>query len=100
MPSPTSHQSRRAIAATALVLTGLACARGGQRRAVPEATTTTAHASPDDAARASAPSGMSSSAWLSLLPDGEEKRRFVLDCTGCHQFDAQVARPGGARRTE
>lgn len=42
----------------------------------------------------------SSARWLALLPDGEEKRRFVLDCTGCHQFDARIARkPDGARRT-
>ena len=40
-----------------------------------------------------------SSDWLSLLPDGEEKRRFVLDCTGCHQIDDQIARPGGRPRT-
>src|SRR5689334_12585083 len=37
--------------------------------------------------------------WLGLLPDGEEKRRFILDCTGCHQLDDQVARPGGVART-
>ena len=38
--------------------------------------------------------------WLGLLPDGEEKRRFILDCTGCHQLDDQVARPGGRPRTQ
>jgi streptogramin lyase len=38
--------------------------------------------------------------WLALLPDGEEKRRFILDCTGCHQFDERIARPGGRARTE
>jgi virginiamycin B lyase len=27
---------------------------------------------------------------LSLLPDGETKRGFILDCTGCHQFDRQT----------
>ena len=41
-----------------------------------------------------------SSAWLSLLPDGEAKRKFILDCTGCHQFDEKIARPGGTPRTE
>ena len=30
----------------------------------------------------------SSADLLSRLPDGEEKRRFILDCTGCHQFDS------------
>src|SRR5215213_5967226 len=41
-----------------------------------------------------------SSDWLSLLPDGEEKRRFILDCTGCHQVDDQVARLNGRPRTQ
>jgi streptogramin lyase len=41
----------------------------------------------------------SSARWLNLLPDGEEKRRFVLDCTGCHQFDARIARVNGRPRT-
>ena len=41
-----------------------------------------------------------SSDWVGLLPDGEEKRRFILDCTGCHQLDDQVARPGGKARTQ
>lgn len=41
----------------------------------------------------------SSAAWLSLLPEGEEKRRFVLDCTGCHQFDERIAFPAGRART-
>ena len=40
-----------------------------------------------------------SSDWLGLLPEGEEKRRFILDCTGCHQFDELVARPAGKART-
>src|SRR5688572_14551402 len=40
-----------------------------------------------------------SSDWLGLLPDGEEKRRFILDCTGCHQLDDQVVQPGGKART-
>ena len=41
-----------------------------------------------------------SSAWLARLPDGEVKRKFILDCTGCHQLDEKIARPGGAPRTE
>lgn len=40
-----------------------------------------------------------SAAWLALLPEGEEKRQFVLDCTGCHQLDERIARPGGAPRS-
>lgn len=38
----------------------------------------------------------SSAEWLALLPEGEEKRRFILDCTGCHQFHAGIARAGGS----
>jgi virginiamycin B lyase len=41
-----------------------------------------------------------SSDWLSLLPEGETKRKFILDCTGCHQFDDKIARTGGRPRTE
>ena len=39
-----------------------------------------------------------SSAYLALLPDGPEKRRFIVDCTGCHTWDAGVAFPNGAAR--
>ena len=41
-----------------------------------------------------------SAAWLALLPDGEVKRKFILDCTGCHQFDEKIARAQGAPRSE
>ncbi|HEU4681682.1 MAG TPA: hypothetical protein VFS51_08055 [Gemmatimonadales bacterium] len=41
----------------------------------------------------------SSSAWLARLPDGEAKRKFILDCTGCHQFDAKIALAGDRPRT-
>ena len=41
-----------------------------------------------------------SSAWLARLPDGELKRQFILDCTGCHQFNEVITRPGGKPRTE
>ncbi len=37
---------------------------------------------------ASAQTRTSSADALARLPDGEEKRRFILDCTGCHQFDS------------
>lgn len=40
-----------------------------------------------------------SNAYLALLPDGETKRRFIVDCTGCHVFDARTAFPNGAPRT-
>lgn len=31
-----------------------------------------------------------SPAFLGLLPDGEEKRKFILDCTGCHHFNQRT----------
>jgi virginiamycin B lyase len=40
-----------------------------------------------------------SSDILALLPDGEMKRSFILDCTGCHQMDAQRAFAAGQVRT-
>lgn len=40
-----------------------------------------------------------SAAWLTLLPAGETKRRFILDCAGCHVFDEGIARTAGAPRT-
>ena len=52
----------------------------------------------DPSARAADPPR--SAAWLSLLPEGEAKRKFILDCTGCHQFDEKIARPEGAPRSE
>lgn len=42
---------------------------------------------------------LSSSGWLGLLPDGVEKRRFILDCTGCHVFDGTIALPGDTARS-
>ncbi|MGE5927788.1 MAG: hypothetical protein ACM357_10570 [Gemmatimonadota bacterium] len=41
-----------------------------------------------------------SSDWLQLLPDGPVKRQFIIDCTGCHQFDSRMARRFGRTRTE
>jgi virginiamycin B lyase len=42
---------------------------------------------------------VTSSAWLSALPEGETKRRFILDCAGCHQLDERIARVAGAPRS-
>jgi virginiamycin B lyase len=44
------------------------------------------------------PADPTSAALLALLPDGAEKRKFLLDCTGCHQFSPRIAYPGGAAR--
>ena len=56
-----------------------------------------------DPGRESDPVGLeprlTSSAWLSLLPDGETKRRFILDCAGCHQLHEGVVRVAGAPRS-
>lgn len=41
-----------------------------------------------------------SSAILATLPDGDEKRRFLLDCTGCHQLNLRTAYPTGAARAQ
>jgi virginiamycin B lyase len=41
-----------------------------------------------------------SAGWLSRLPDGETKRKFILDCTGCHQFDEKIARVNSRPRSE
>ena len=35
-----------------------------------------------------------SSSYLGALPEGETKRRFILDCGGCHQFNRTRARDG------
>ncbi|HJR62179.1 MAG TPA: carboxypeptidase regulatory-like domain-containing protein [Gemmatimonadaceae bacterium] len=36
---------------------------------------------------------------LAALPEGDDKRKFILDCTGCHQFDQRIALPEGRVRT-
>ena len=46
------------------------------------------------------PERSSAAAWLTLLPDGPEKRRFILDCTGCHTPDWQIMGENGAMRDE
>ena len=38
-------------------------------------------------------------AFLAALPDGEIKRQFIIDCTGCHTFREGIAYPGGQPRT-
>lgn len=40
-----------------------------------------------------------SSDFLALLPEGREKRDFILDCTGCHVLDAGIAFPEGQPRS-
>lgn len=61
-------------------------------------------ASPRSAAHAeggsTAPAVHRSSDVLALLPDGPQKRRFILDCSGCHQLDASRMFADGAPRSE
>lgn len=37
--------------------------------------------------------------FLSMLPDGEESRRLIVDCGGCHTFASNIALPGGRSRS-
>lgn len=56
--------------------------------------------SADPPAQAGTVCPIKSSDWLSMLPDGLEKREFILDCTGCHLFDAERTLHNGVLRTE
>ncbi|MEN8145623.1 MAG: carboxypeptidase regulatory-like domain-containing protein [Gemmatimonadota bacterium] len=40
-----------------------------------------------------------SSSYLNALPDGEVKRRFILECAGCHQFNRALGKPGKLLRS-
>jgi len=40
-----------------------------------------------------------SSEWLANFPEGPEKRWFILDCTGCHQFNETRALQNGVPRS-
>lgn len=57
----------------------------------------------DAIARAAAPADSStalvSADWLATLPDGEEKRWMVLQCTGCHAIDDSILMVDGSPRT-
>ena len=80
------RRSRQLTAILALVLAGAAA---GNRPAV------SAQSAP-----VAIDTTIASAALLSQLPDGEQKRRFMLDCTGCHQLHGGIAAPGGAPRSE
>jgi virginiamycin B lyase len=92
------HMNRRTIisaAAAGGLLIGAWLAAGGTRLQGANATVERRPmAAPDPSTE------LSSSAVLAMLPDGEAKRKFVLDCTGCHQFDQRIAFPGGQPRTQ
>lgn len=83
-----TNQTRFTCAAKGIVALALAGCAGRQTALTAESTTSGAAVTPP-----------SSSEWLALLPDGEEKRRFVLDCTGCHQFTQQFAQTSGRARS-
>jgi streptogramin lyase len=82
----------RLVSLATLALPFIACARAGT--ATSEGTLASfggpLREAPDSA----------SARWLNMLPDGEEKRRFILDCTGCHQFDTKIARLNGRPRMQ
>jgi virginiamycin B lyase len=108
MMLPVSRPSRHDVALTAARI-ARATRRWTLLLAGAGAAATSAYAARGGAARGAAPGrpaaadttlGLSSAELLALLPDGETKRRFVLDCTGCHQLDTRVAYPGGRARTE
>lgn len=40
-----------------------------------------------------------SSSFLNQLPEGEQKSRFILDCTGCHVFNEQLMMTDGRLRS-
>lgn len=42
---------------------------------------------------------VTSEQWLSLLPDGDMKREFLLNCTSCHEIDAARILVDGAPRS-
>lgn len=83
---------------TAAVLLSSACAAAPERPSVE-----LAHERPE-AVRSSHPEGgpgghpPTAADLLAVLPDGEQRRRFLLDCTGCHTFHADLAYPGGRPR--
>lgn len=43
---------------------------------------------------------LSGNQFLSMLPENQEKRLFLLDCSGCHVLDARVAYPDGNPRSQ
>ena len=42
---------------------------------------------------------VTSEQWLSLLPDGDMKREFLLNCTSCHEIDAARVLVAGEPRS-
>lgn len=74
----------------ALVLLIVGCARSSPPRNTAAEQTSLPTDAPEQLADWDA-----SNDYLSLLPEGETKRRFILDCTGCHQFDRQMIGANG-----
>lgn len=60
----------------------------------PEAGAAAAEVAPADTSTA-----LVSADWLATLPDGEEKRWMVLQCTGCHAIDDTILMVDGGPRT-
>jgi virginiamycin B lyase len=58
-----------------------------------------AAARPQGAAPADTSTALVSADWLATLPEGEEKRWLVLQCTGCHAIDDTILMVDGSPRT-
>jgi virginiamycin B lyase len=64
------------------------------RQAAPEAAERAHELAPADTSTA-----LVSADWLGTLPDGEEKRWLVLQCTGCHAIDDTILMVDGSPRS-
>jgi streptogramin lyase len=87
---PTALAAVALVAAPALVLAA---------RARPESQARP-HAQPGPPVWPATLDEPTSAAVLARLPDGEEKRKLILDCTGCHQLSSRVTYPNGQPRSE
>lgn len=88
---PIVRTTVRPLAAPAALALAVACAAPAPKP--PETTEAAVEAAaPEEALHRSAD-------WLALLPEGETKRWFLLDCTGCHQFNETRVFKDGALRT-
>lgn len=74
--------------------------RSAGAEATPRAVLDGAPEGPVRLAPAAADDEPPASAFLAQLPDGPEKRRTIVDCGGCHTFNARHARLSGAHRPE
>lgn len=84
---------RKTLRSTAPFLAALALA-AACREAAPRATQPAGASAPVDSSTV-----LVSADWLATLPESEEKRWLVLQCTGCHAIDDTILMVDGAPRT-